>query len=306
MTQRRAQFDGSPLSGVMRGNRRVRVKPIGSSRWHPSDVYHELLQMSWPQLALTFVLLFLGFNLFFAGLYSLDPTGINWGDTRVNATPFWRAFFFSVDTVATVGYGNMYPISVLANVLVVIEITFGILFFAIVTGIAFARFSRPTARVLFSDVAVIADIDGNPTLMFRAANQRHNLFFDARASVSVLIDKPFAGTTMRRFEDLELVRSSTPVFVLTWTMVHPITSGSPLSSWILDQEIPANGEIMVLLSGTDERSSQTIHARWAYRPDDIRWNSHFVDILGELPDGTRTIDYRRFHDVEPDLNFRPT
>jgi inward rectifier potassium channel len=111
---------------------------------------------------------------------------------------------------------------------------------------------------------------------------------------------------MRRFEDLELVRSSTPVFVLTWTMVHPITSGSPLSSWILDQEIPANAEIMVLLSGTDERSSQTIHVRWAYRPDDLRWNSHFVDILGELPDGTRTIDYRRFHDVEPDLNFRPT
>jgi inward rectifier potassium channel len=298
MVDRSAHYDGTPLSGAMRGTRRVRVKPIGSRRWHPSDIYHELLQMSWPQLALTFVLLFLGFNLFFASLYSLDPTGIDWGDTRVNAPPFWRAFFFSVDTVATIGYGNMYPLSVLANVLVVVEITFGILFFAIVTGIAFARFSRPTARVLFSDVAVIADIEGTPTLMFRAANQRHNLVFDARASVSVLLDQPFGGATMRRFEDLDLVRSSTPVFVLTWTMMHPITPQSPLSSWLVERKIPATAEIMVLLSGTDERSAQTIHGRWAYRPADIRWNSRFVDILGELPDGTRTIDYRRFHDVE--------
>jgi inward rectifier potassium channel len=283
----------------MRGVRQVRVKPIGRAHWHPSDIYHELLQMSWRRLALTFVLLFLGFNLFFAFLYSLDPTAINWGDRPVNATTFWRAFFFSVDTVATIGYGNMYPVSVLANVIVVVEITFGILFFAIVTGIAFARFSRPTARVLFSDVAVIADVEGTPTLMFRAANQRHNLIFDARASVSVLLDKTVGGVPMRRFEDLALVRSSTPVFVLTWTMMHPITPESPLSAWIAKREIPSSAEIMVLLSGTDERSAQTIHGRWAYRPGDIRWNSCFVDILGELPDGTRTIDYRRFHDVEP-------
>jgi inward rectifier potassium channel len=287
----------------MRGDRRVRIRPTGAKLWRWSDIYHQLLQMSWPQLTLTFILLFLAFNLIFALLYSLDPTGISWGDTAINAGPFWRAYFFSVDTVATVGYGNMYPVSTLANVLVVVEITFGILFFAIVTGIAFSRFSRPTARVLFSNVAVVADIAGTPTLMFRTANQRHNLIFDARVSVSVHADHEIAGMTMRRFEDLSLVRHSTPVFAFTWTMMHPITSESPLSSWVGHHEVAQNSEIMVLLSGIDERSGQAIHACWAYRPADIRWNSHFVDIIGELPDGTRTIDYRHFHEVRPDARI---
>ena len=286
------------LTGALRGSGDVRVKPIGSGRWHPSDIYHQLIKLSWPRLAAAFILLFLAFNLFFAWLYSLDPTGIDWGGTRINAPAFWRAFFFSIDTVATIGYGNMYPVSVFTNVLVVAEITCGILFFALVTGISFARFSRPTARVLFSNVAVIAEVGGVPTLMFRAANQRHNFVYEAHATVSLLLDELVDGRIFRRFLDLTLERSSTPVFVLSWTIMHRMGADSPLAPYLRDGHLPPDAEIVVVLSGTDDGSGQTIHTRWAYRPDDIRWNARFVDIIDILPDGTRTIDYGRFHAVE--------
>ena len=298
MVRRPAQPQIPGLTGALRGSGNIRVKPIGSRRWHPSDIYHQLIKLSWPRLATSFILLFLVFNLIFGGLYSLDPTGIYWGNNRINAPAYWRAFFFSIDTVATIGYGNMYPLSVFTNVLVVIEITCGILFFALVTGISFARFSRPTARVLFSNVAVIDEVGGAPTLMFRAANQRHNLVFEARATVSLLLDEEVDGRTFRRFVDLTLERSSTPVFVLTWSIMHRIGPDSPLAPYLNDGKLPSDCEIVVVLSGTDEGSSQTVHSRWAYRPCDICWDARFVDIINVLPDGTRTIDYGRFHEVE--------
>lgn len=298
MFRRSAKPQIPGLTGALRGSGDIRVKPLGSRRWNPSDIYHQLIKLSWPRLAASFILLFLTFNLIFAGLYSLDPERIYWGGRIIHAPVYWRAFFFSIDTVATIGYGNMCPLSVFANVLVVIEITCGVLFFALVTGISFARFSRPTARVLFSNVAVVSELGGVPTLMFRAANQRHNLVFEARASVSLLLDQQVDGKTIRRFLDLTLERNSTPVFVLTWTIMHRIGPGSPLVSYVRDGRLPEDAEIVVVLSGTDEGSSQTVHSRWAYRPDDICWNGRFVDILDVLPDGTRTIDYGRFHAVE--------
>ena len=279
--------------------RALKVRAIGERRWHPSDLYHQLLGISWTLLTLIFVAVFLSFNLFFAWLYSFDPTGIYWGAQQVNAPVLARAFFFSVQTLATIGYGSMYPVSVYANVMVVVEITIGILLFAIVTGIAFARFSRPTARVRFSDVAVIHDVDGVPTLMFRAANLRHNLVFQAQAAVSVLSDEDIGGTVMRRFKDLKLVRDANPVFTLTWMIMHPIDEHSPIAHWRPGEEPPANFEIIIVLSGVDDGTGQTIHGRWSYAPSDIRWNSRFVDILGRAPDGTRTIDYRCFNDVVP-------
>ena len=278
----------------------MRVRSLGRSRGSLTDFYHQLLRFTWPQLMLIFTSSFFAFNLLFAWLYSLDPNGVSRSADPVHAPDFWKHFFFSVHTVATIGYGNVYPVSLYANVLVVIEITIGIMFFALVTGLAFARFSRPVARVLFSDVATISDVDGIPTLMFRAANQRHNFIFEARANVSVLADEVVGGRLMRRFRDLPLVRSSTPVFTLTWTMMHQIDDTSPLVGWLRTREMPEDAEIIVVLSGTDGRTGQTIYARWAYANSDIRWDSRFVDILGQLPDGTRTIDYDHFHDVVPE------
>jgi len=297
--RKRAQSELQALTGALRGSRDIRVKPIGIPRWRPSDIYHQLIKLSWPLLAVAFILLFLAFNLVFAFLYSLvDPTGLDAGGARINAPVIWRAFFFSIDTVAMIGHGNRHPISVVISVLMVIEVTCGILFFALVTGTFFARLSRPTARVLFSNVAVIGEFNGLPTLMFRAANQRHNLVFEARAAVCLVRDELVEGSIFRWFRDLALERSSTPVFMLTWTIMHRIGPESPLAPYLRDRQLPRDVEILVVLSGTDERSGQTVHARWAYRPDDIRWNTHFKDIIGVLPDGTRTIDYRRFHEVK--------
>jgi inward rectifier potassium channel len=212
-----------PLFRLLKPDAPLRVRSIGLKPRIISDLYHELLQASWPQLAGLFALSFLAFNLIFAALYSLDPNALGSIRELDNIPRFWRAFFFSVHTVATIGYGDVYPLSIYANWLVVAEITLGILFFALTTGIAFARFSRPTARILFSNVAAITAVDGIPTFMFRAANQRHNLVFGAAASVTALIDEQLAGTTMRRFRDLALIRDMNPVFALTWTIMHPIT-----------------------------------------------------------------------------------
>ena len=297
--RRRSKSAPQKLTSSLRTERALRVRALGAGRWHPSDTYHQLLRMTWPQLSAAFVVVFMAFNLLFGWLYSLDPKGVAWSTDVAGTSTFWHAFFFSVHTVATIGYGDNYPVSTYANVLVVIEITFGILIFALVTGIVFARFSRPTARFLFSDVAVVENIDGVPTLMFRAANLRHNLIFEARATVSVLMDERVEEVVLRRFKDLKLVRDANPVFTLTWMIMHSIDEASPLARWKPGVEPPDHAEIVVVLSGSDERSGQTIHGRWAYAPSDLRWNSKFVDILDQLPDGTRTIDYRRFNDVEP-------
>lgn len=294
---RRFGVRGPQLGEAVRNADNVRIQPIGGHRWHPKDIYHQLLRLSWSWLTLIFVASFVVFNLLFAIAFSFDLGGVEWGAQPVQGPPLLRAFFFSVDTVGTIGYGNMYPVSLYANLLVVIEITFGILFFAIVTGIVFARFSRPTARILFSKVAVVSDVGGTPTLMFRAANLRHNLVFEARVTVSLLIDDMVGGTPMRRFRTLKLERDSNPVFTLSWMVMHPIDEDSPLASCVKDGKLPQNAEIIVILSGFDDRTGQMIHGRWAYDSEDVRWKVKFADIIGKSDDGTRTIDYRRFHDI---------
>ncbi|MBU6266359.1 MAG: hypothetical protein KGN34_02380 [Sphingomonadales bacterium] len=276
----------------------IRVRPLGLPRGLAEDVYHRAMRARWRVLGLLFAGAFLAFNLLFAGLYRLDQAGLAGGQEIDGVWPFWRDFFFSVHTVATIGYGNMYPLSLYANVIVVVEITLGLVMFALATGIAFARFSRPTARIAFSRVLVVREVDGVPTLMLRAANQRHNMVYAAEARLSLLVDAEIGGTPMRRFVDLKLIRDSNPTFTLTWTIMHAIDADSPLHGW-LEAGGPLGGEeLLVLVSGHDEASGQVIHGRWVYDEDDVRWGARFVDIVASDQDGTRTIDYRRFHDIE--------
>ncbi|WP_423142917.1 ion channel [Parablastomonas sp. CN1-191] len=290
--------DNQQLTPAMRHEGQIDVRARGMRTPWIEDIYHRLIGLSWVRLGALFVTSFLAFNMAFAALYRLDPTGLALESTNQHLPLFWRDFFFSVHTVATIGYGNVYPLSMYANGVVVGEITIGIFFFALTTGIVFARFSRPTARILFSGVAVVRRIDGVPTLMLRAANQRHNLIYAAAVQVSVLRDETMDGRTMRRFVDLKLERSATPVFALTWTIMHHIDEDSPLHDWVDHQSRVGNAEIVVVLSGTDAASGQAIHGRYAYRAEDIRWDKRFVDILSTDADGVRTIDYERFHTVE--------
>lgn len=268
-----------------------------SSRWR--DLYHLLLTLSWPSFFGLLALLYGLANIFFALLYALDPNGI------ANARPgsLVDAFFFSVQTMASIGYGAMYPQTLYTHVIVTIESLVGLLGLAMGTGLMFSRFSRPTAKVLFSRVAVIAPFEGQPTLMFRVANQRRNQILEAQINVTLVRNQVDAqGRFMRRFYDLKLVRSRTPIFALTWMAMHPIDEESPLYQLTPADYDEAELEIIVTLTGLDETFAQTIHARHSYIPSEILWERRFVDILAKTADGRRTVDYSHFHDtVDPHL-----
>lgn len=276
----------------------MNVQAKGMPSRNLADSYHTLLRTTWPRLIGLLIAVFLAINVVFAVFYTLDRDGISTAQAPNVPSLYLKMFFFSVDTMATIGYGNMYPVSTLANALVVVQVVIGILFTAFATGIAFARFSRPTARILFSKVAVVQETEGPPLLMFRAANQRHNLIYEAEVRVSVLADENVLGTTYRRFQDLTLERSSNPLFTLSWTIMHRIDQDSPLHDWLIKRCVPGDVDVVVVVSGVDAHSGQLIHGRWAYSAHDIRWGHRLVDIIEREPDGTRVINYARFHDTE--------
>jgi inward rectifier potassium channel len=254
------------------------------------------LTLNWAQfLALTF-LAFVGVNAVFAGLYLLQPNSI----ANVRPGHFWDAFFFSIQTMGTIGYGVMSPQTSYAHILVSLETFVGILGTALITGLMFARFARPTAKVLFSNVAVIKPYHGVPTLMFRMANQRRNQIIEAQVRASLLIDQTSPeGYFMRRFYDLQLVRGQSQFFTLSWTAMHTIDENSPLANLNLEALVDANGLILVSLVGLDETFSQTVHARHVYGPEDLLWDMQFVDVFMLDEMGQRYLDYRRFHQVTP-------
>jgi inward rectifier potassium channel len=251
-----------------------------------------------PSWALIAVLAagWLGVNLLFGWLYFLDLPGI------ANARPgsFADAFFFSVQTLGTIGYGNLAPTSLYVHGVVTAEAFAGLLGLAVAAGLIFARFSRPTARVLFSRCAVVTTFEGVPTLMFRAANERANQILEAEVTINLTQERVSReGELMRRFEELRLTRSRSPLFALSWTVMHPIDEASPFRHVTPDSLAESRAEIMVVLGGVDESLSQRIYARHIYRADDIVWNARFVDILEFAETGERILDFSRFHDVEP-------
>jgi inward rectifier potassium channel len=279
--------------------RRGGVVAHGLPRRFLTDAYVRLMGMKWSQLILLFVLGFLGFNLVFAGLYSLAPGSL--GDSSRNGGPAspLDAFFFSVQTVATIGYGVLYPRNLYANILVTIEIMGGVIGFAMGNGLMFARFSRPTARIMFSNIAVVAPHNGVPTLMFRAANQRHNLILEAHVRVALTrTEISSEGRPMRRFRDLAVERRDNLTFVLSWTVMHPIDESSPLFGMSRQDVLGSDLGIVVVMNGTDESFAQPVYARHTYAAADIVWGRHFADIIGRTEDGKPSIDYAKFHSVE--------
>ncbi len=275
-----------------------RLNIVGMGVWHSywRDPYHLLLTVPWSGFLALTTLGYFSTNALFALIYLAG------GDCIANARhgSFSDAFFFSVQTMDTIGYGAMYPRTFYANMVVTLEALIGLLGVAMGTGLAFARFSRPTARVTFSSVAVIAPYNGVPTLMFRTANQRRNQILEAQLRVRLVRDEiSQEGHFMRRFHDLKLLRSQNPVFSLSWTAMHQIDEHSPLYG--VTAQMLAEGETMLVISltGIDETVSQTIYARHTFVAHEILWNMRFVDIASRNKDGERFIDYTRFHDVMP-------
>jgi inward rectifier potassium channel len=292
-----------PSGSVLRETRftggRAHIVALGLPRRLLTDAYVRLMGMRWSQLILLFIAGFLGFNILFAVLYLLVPGSL--GDSSRNdgpASPL-DAFFFSVQTVATIGYGVLYPKSLYANILVTLEIMAGVFGFAMGNGLMFARFSRPTARIMFSRIAVVAPHNGVPTLMFRAANQRHNLILEAHVRVALArVEISSEGRAMRRFRDLAIERRDNLTFFLSWTVMHPIDESSPLYGLSPEEVAGSDITIIVVMNGADESFGQPVYARHIYAARDIVWGSHFADIIGVAEDGRPTIDYGKFHSVD--------
>jgi inward rectifier potassium channel len=286
----------NPPSSRVRRPDGTMITRVGLRRHWAGDLYHFLLTASWPQLLGMIVGTWLAANALFAVGYCLLG-----GIENVEPGSYKDAFFFSIQTMATIGYGKMAPVSLPAHLLVTAEALTGMLAQAMATGLIFAKFARPTARVLFSNVAVIAQRDGAPALMFRMANERANQIVEASLHVAVLrFERTKEGERIRKVTDLPLIRNNTPALNLTWTAIHAITPQSPLHGATPESLAACEAIILVTLMGTDETLAQTIHARTYYPHDRIRWNARFVDILANVTDTDSVVDYTKFHDVVPD------
>jgi inward rectifier potassium channel len=267
----------------------------GAPRAQLSDLYFFLTTITWPKLLLIVVALLGLANCLFAIAYMIDG-----GVANARPGSFADAFFFSVQTMATIGYGTMAPRSFASNVLVSIEALSGLTSLAVITGMVFARFSRPTARVRFSRVMAIAPHDGVPSLLFRAVNQRSNRIVEAQIHVVLSRwETTREGDTIRRFYDLALSRARNALFSLSWTVIHPIVEGSPLLGETAESLKASRGMIIASLVGMDESFLQNVHVRYVWLADEIVWGMRFADVLQELPDGTFLIDYSRFDEVVP-------
>lgn len=277
---------------------RFEIEGLGQWVYYWRDPYHLLLTVPWWVF---FLLLTLGYglvNTVFAGLYLMDgnPEAI----ANAQSGSFADAFFFSVQTLGSIGYGAMYPTTLYTNSVVAIQAMVSIISVAVITGLAFARFARSNARVSFSDVAVVEPYNGVPTLVFRTANRRRNQILEAQLKVYLLRDEVSQeGQQMRHFYRLPLIRDETPRFTLGWTVMHPIDESSPLWGETLQSLEQRNTVILVSLSGLDETIAQSLHARHVYAARDVRWNYRFVDMLYDTARGDRYVDYRFFNAIEP-------
>ncbi len=285
-----------PVVHIKKRNGRLNIEGINLWYSYWREPYHLMLTIPWRGFLTLISLGYVALNTLFALAYSLQKNAI------ANARPgnFLDVFFFSIQTMSSIGYGFLYPQTVYANVLVTIEALLGVLGVAMATGLMFARFSRPTARVLFSRVAVIIPCNGVPTLMFRAANQRRNQILEAQLRVRLARDEISAeGDFMRRLHDLKLIRSQTPLFTLSWTAMHQINEHSPLYGATAESLTESEAELLVSLNGLDETVAQTVHTRHTFAAKEILWNMRFVDIVKWTEEGSRYIDYRSFHEVTP-------
>ncbi len=275
-------------------NGKFNVVRKGVSRFDWGDLYHILLTLSWIKLFAVVGAGYIITNVLFAFMYLMVGDGVE----NMREGDFFDAFFFSVQTMATIGYGAMYPKTLVANILVAIEALLGLLGVSVGSGLVFARFSLPKARVMFSRIAVVAPHNGIPTLMFRVANERQSWILEAEVNVSLVISEiTEEGQAMRRFYKLPLFRNQSSLFALTWTIMHPINESSPFYGVTLEEMQEKEMEILITITGIDQTVSENIHAHYSYIPTEILWNHKFVDILSKTQDGRRSVDYSCFHDA---------
>lgn len=258
------------------------------------DLYHHLMAASWPVFFMLLAAAYIAFNFAFGLLYLIVPGSL------ANAQPGSIAdvFFFSVHAMAAQGYRDIHAENLYADLLVTGEVMCGLVMIALITSLVFARFSRPKAGVVFSRQAVITTMGDQPTLLVRVANQRNNLVIDAEASAMLTHDvREPSGGVMRRFEDLKFVRTRTPFWTLTWTLIHRIDESSPLRGLSHDDLIAKNVEICVAITGIDETLAVPVCGHFSYPASEILWNHRFADVFSWSKAGRFQINFGRLHDT---------
>jgi inward rectifier potassium channel len=263
-------------------------------------LYHWLLTISWPRFLAFVTGSYVVVNILFAFAFlACGPDALQSSAGLFATQPFYKAFFFSVDTFATIGYGNIYPVGVAANTLVTIEALLNIVGIALATGVMFARFSRPSARIIYSRNAIVAPYRDKTALEFRIANSRRSQLIDVQVQAILTKIERVSGAAVRRFYELPLERNRVVFFPLSWTVVHPIDSTSPIWGLTHADLVDADAELLVLLIATDETVSQTVHSRSSYEADEIVWGAKFGNMFMRTEaDGIIGMDLSRIHDIE--------
>jgi inward rectifier potassium channel len=288
------QFSGELRRTINRdGSFNVHRKGL---RLRDANLYLKLIDTTWTRFFLFVLLAFLGVNILFAGVYLAQGVEhLHGTDPEMNA--FTNAFFFSVHTLTTVGYGNVYPQGDWANLTAALEAATGLMVFALLTGLLYGRFSRPSARILFSDRALIAPYQDGTSLQFRLTNARDNVLMDLEARVLLMTVDTTDGQLKRNYFDLPLERRHVYFFPLTWTVVHPIDSESPLYGKTREDLAKLAAELLILIQGFDDTFSQVVHARYSYRHDEFVWGARFVPAFSVDSQGDLVLEVDRIDEL---------
>ena len=274
------------------GDREIIAEGLRLNFW--ADISHRCMTASWPAFIGGAALVFVAFNAVFALLYWL-------GDQPVSNVPggaYIDYLYFSIETLSTAGYGDMHPQTHYGHFIATVELFTGIFSMSLMTGLIFARFARPNARLLFAENPVVSNYEGKPTLMVRFVNERHNIIGNANAKLWLLRNVVSQeGQTQRRFYELPLLRNEHPALALSWTLYHVLDEKSPLYGLDADAIGAVKASLVVVVTGYDVVAAQTVHARRSYDHTDIRFGRHYANILDDLDDGRVRINYARFHET---------
>ena len=274
------------------GDREIIAEGLRLNFW--ADISHRCMTASWPAFIGGAALVFVAFNAVFALLYWLGDQPVS----NVQGGACIDYLYFSIETLSTAGYGDMHPQTHYGHFIATVELFTGIFSMSLMTGLIFARFARPNARLLFAENPVVSNYEGKPTLMVRFVNERHNIIGNANAKLWLLRNVVSQeGQTQRRFYELPLLRNEHPALALSWTLYHVLDEKSPLYGLDADAISAIKASLVVVVTGYDVVAAQTIHARRSYDHTDIRFGRHYANILDDLDDGRLRINYARFHET---------
>jgi inward rectifier potassium channel len=290
-----SESERTTKSRVVRfGNRDIEVVVEGANLSFWADIGHRSMTASWPVFIGGAVLVFIAFNAIFASFYWIGNQPIS----NVPGSAYIDYLYFSIETLSTAGYGDMHPQTHYGHFIAATELFTGIFSMSLMTGLIFARFSRPNPRLLFADHPVISSHEGKPTLMIRFVNERHNVIGNATARLWLLRNEvSLEGQSFRRFYELPLVRNEHPALALSWTLYHVLDGESPLYRLDADDLAASKVSFVVVVSGYDVVAAQTVHARKSYDHSDILFGQRYADILDTSQDGRLRIDYGKFHET---------